>query len=162
MDAKQTSDLILSLVTKTNLNFSISEWPFSASIIIRKSVIKSETGNPFPSTNSWAEYDSVLETLVVAESEREAFASCLSIQLEKQKVEISRFLKFENEANEEVEGLKKERLENKTLKYDASSDSKTIEKGELEIQELQRKNKILSNNLKKLFLLHLEGRENKK
>ena len=79
--------------------------------------------------NLQAEDNSVRETLAIAESEKEAFASAnheLSIQLEKAKVEISRFLKGENEANEEVEGLKKELLEmkteNKTLKYDACSD----------------------------------------
>ena len=65
--------------------------------------------------NLASEYNSVRETLAIAESEKEAFASAnheLSIKLDKAKLVISRFLKDENEAKEE-KGLKKELLEMK-------------------------------------------------
>ena len=49
MDASETSDWILSLIKKSNLNFSLSESPFSVSINIKKTFIKDKNGNPRPS-----------------------------------------------------------------------------------------------------------------
>ena len=90
----QTSDLLLSLVKKSNLNFSKTESPFSALIIIRKTFIKSKSGDPIPKTNSLEnfienrklqdEFVSLMESLTVAELEKETFASTnhkLSIKL---------------------------------------------------------------------------------
>ena len=45
MDASQTSDLILSIIKKSNLNFSLSESPFSVSIQIKKTFIKDKDGS---------------------------------------------------------------------------------------------------------------------
>ena len=45
MDASQRSDLILSLIRKSNLNFSLTESPFSVSILIKKSFIKNKDGS---------------------------------------------------------------------------------------------------------------------
>ena len=44
MDAYQTFELVLSCVKNSNLNFLLSESPFSASITIRKSFIKNKNG----------------------------------------------------------------------------------------------------------------------
>ena len=44
MDAHQTSDFILNLIRKSNLNFSISESPFTVSINMKKSFIKEKDG----------------------------------------------------------------------------------------------------------------------
>ena len=44
MDANQTSEAILNLVRKSNLNFNIIESPFSVTITIKKSFIKNKNG----------------------------------------------------------------------------------------------------------------------
>ena len=44
MDANQTSDVLLNLIRKSNLNFKIDESPFTLSITIRKSFIKNKDG----------------------------------------------------------------------------------------------------------------------
>ena len=167
MDAMQTSDFLLSLVKKSNLNFSITESPFSALISIRKTFTKSRSGDPLPRTYSLDnftvnrklqdEHDSLMESLTVAESEKEALASAnheLSMKLDKAKVEIVGSLKETNEAKELVKSLKSDlnalKSENKRLKQDVNSASKHIEKGEFEIEELKKKNEILSENLKHL------------
>jgi hypothetical protein len=46
MDALQTSDFILNVIRKSNLNFSISESPFSVSITMKKTFIKEKNGTP--------------------------------------------------------------------------------------------------------------------
>ena len=46
MDANQTCDILLSLVKKSNLNFSLSESPFSVSLTIKKTFIKDKNGAP--------------------------------------------------------------------------------------------------------------------
>ena len=45
MDAYEISDFILSLIKKSNLNFSLSESPFSVSIDIKKTFIKNKDGS---------------------------------------------------------------------------------------------------------------------
>ena len=44
MDANETSEAILNLVRKSNLNFNIIESPFSVTITIKKSFIKNKNG----------------------------------------------------------------------------------------------------------------------
>lgn len=44
MDANQTSEVILNLVRKSNLNFNIIESPFSVTITLKKSFIKNKNG----------------------------------------------------------------------------------------------------------------------
>ena len=44
MDANQTSDLVLSFIKRSNLNFNIVESPFSLSIPIKKTFIKNKDG----------------------------------------------------------------------------------------------------------------------
>ena len=44
MDANQTSDLVLSFIKRSNLNFNIVESPFSLSITIRKTFIRNKDG----------------------------------------------------------------------------------------------------------------------
>ena len=44
MDANQTCEILLSLVKKSNLNFSLSESPFSVSLTIKKTFIKDKNG----------------------------------------------------------------------------------------------------------------------
>ena len=45
MDANQTSDYLLSLVKISNLNFNLSESPFSLTLNIKKSFIKNQDGS---------------------------------------------------------------------------------------------------------------------
>ena len=45
MDAAQTCETLLSLVKKSNLNFSLSESPFSVSMTIKKTFIKNIDGS---------------------------------------------------------------------------------------------------------------------
>ena len=45
MDANQTSEAVLNLIRKSNLNFKIEESPFTLTITIRKSFIKNKNGN---------------------------------------------------------------------------------------------------------------------
>ena len=45
MDASQTSDFILNMIKKSNLNFSLSESPFSVSVNIKKTFIKERDGS---------------------------------------------------------------------------------------------------------------------
>ena len=45
MDANQTSDYLLSLVQISNLNFNLSESPFSLTLNIKKSFIKNQDGS---------------------------------------------------------------------------------------------------------------------
>jgi hypothetical protein len=45
MDASQTSDLILSIIKKSNLNFSLSESPFSVTIQVKKTFIRDRDGS---------------------------------------------------------------------------------------------------------------------
>ena len=45
MDASQTSDFILSFIRKSNLNFSLTEFPFYVSIMLKKSFIKNKDGS---------------------------------------------------------------------------------------------------------------------
>ena len=44
MDANQTCDILINLVKKSNLNFSLSESPFSVSVTIKKTFIKDKNG----------------------------------------------------------------------------------------------------------------------
>jgi hypothetical protein len=45
MDASQTSDLILSIIKKSNLNFSLSDSPFSVTIQVKKTFIRDRDGS---------------------------------------------------------------------------------------------------------------------
>ena len=45
MDANQTSELLLSYIRKSNLNFNIVESPFSLTVTIKKSFIKNKNGS---------------------------------------------------------------------------------------------------------------------
>ena len=82
MDAMKTYDFLLSLVKKTNLNFSITESPFSVSFRIIKSFIKlrntmhrTETlENIIVNKKLQDEYDSLLKTLSSVENDKEELA----------------------------------------------------------------------------------------
>ena len=45
MDANQTSELLLNIIRKSNLNFNIQESPFSITVTLRKSFIKEKNGS---------------------------------------------------------------------------------------------------------------------
>ena len=45
MDANQTCDLLLSYIKKSNLNWSITESPFSVSVTLKKTFIKNKDGS---------------------------------------------------------------------------------------------------------------------
>ena len=46
MDASKTSDLLITYVKKSNLNFSLNESPFAISISIKKTFVKDKNGMP--------------------------------------------------------------------------------------------------------------------
>ena len=46
MDAIQTSELLLTLIRESNLNFSIIESPFSLSVNLKKTYIRDKNGVP--------------------------------------------------------------------------------------------------------------------
>ena len=127
MDAMQTSDFLLSIVKKSNLNFSISESPFSVSISIRKSFIKLRNGDTMPRPETLEkilvnkklqdEYDSLLRTLASVENDKEELAVAnheLAMKLEKAKMEISGTLKAVNDSKKEIENVKEDFLETKS------------------------------------------------
>ena len=107
MDARNTSDLLLSLVKKSNLNFSIKESPFSVLISIRKSFIKLNYGSQnvdnslesFIASRKVDDNNTLLEALANLESENEDLTKAnheLGIKLEKTKHELTDTLKEAN------------------------------------------------------------------
>jgi hypothetical protein len=45
MDANQTSEILLNLIRRSNLNFNIIEFPFSLTVTVKKSFIKNKNGS---------------------------------------------------------------------------------------------------------------------
>ena len=56
MDPNKTSELLLSLIRKSQLNFVIEESPYSVSINLRKTFIQSRSGNPIICEESLEEF----------------------------------------------------------------------------------------------------------
>ena len=119
MNAKETSDVILSRVKNFNLNFSIQESPFSVLINIRKTFIKSKNGEPLPpNSDNFIEVDTLkakcddlteenftLKTIVRQfeddRDETNKVAHELSIKLEKAKKELNESMFEKNEIDKE-------------------------------------------------------------
>ena len=101
MDASQTSDLLITYVKKSNLNFSLNESPFAFSISIKKTFIKDKDGKPrnsqlaeFEQQHPWIQDQNKYLQAVAGdlESDQEAFKhtiSDLGMKLQKSKTEIA-------------------------------------------------------------------------
>ena len=106
MDAKQTSETILSYIKKSNLNYFAQESPFSVTINIRKTFIKDQDGillSPeedftdikyLNAENEFLKNDNytLKSTLIHCNTEKDALEKALhemSIKPEKSKIELS-------------------------------------------------------------------------
>ena len=136
MDPNKTSELLLSLIRKSQLNFVIEESPYSVSINLRKTFIQSRSGNPIiceESLEEFIENKHLKDALEKSESEQESFRKAthdISIKLEKAKKELSDAFEDINHGKKAVAALEEEslkvQLENKRLKEEAKYALKTI------------------------------------
>ena len=158
MDARNTSDLLLSFVKNSNLNFSIKESPFSVQISIRKTFIKLNNGSQdvdslesFLASKTIDDNDSLRDALTNLESENQALTTAnhqLSNKLEKAKHELADTLKDSNEMQKDLLKIKSE---NKSLKCEVQAALKDIETEKSEKDNLKVKNEVLSENLRSLL-----------
>ena len=170
MAAKRTFDGLLSQIQASNLNFHLQLSPFSASISLKKSLIKDEFGNtllppcPLPSDepNQHVEHE---DSLLLAENDhlkqelvdlqKLQNSSTETIQIFEQKIanmEASALKSFE-ERNVEVTSLKKSiktsNLEIESLKKDLQARNKHVKEKENETNKLEQKCENLVANLKR-------------
>ena len=171
MDPAQISDILLTKIKKSNLNFNLSETPFAVSINIKKSFIRDKNGAPiYPSAGFSESQNFALEenkALKIAiaqyQSEQEALEHAthnLSLKLEKAKVEIEDIMLEKNQLKEankikkdEVTDLKafsnSLKVESEKLKKELDSFLKVVKTKDKEINSLNTKNENLSENVAK-------------
>ena len=170
MAAKRTFDDLLAQIQASNLNFHLQLSPFSASISLKKSLIKYKFGNtllppcPLPSDepNQPVEHE---DSLLLAEKDhlkqelvdlqKLQNSSTETIQIFEQKIanmEASALKSFE-ERNVEVTSLKKSiktsNLEIESLKKDLQARNKHVKEKENETNKLEQKCENLVANLKR-------------
>ena len=93
MDASQTCDSILSQIKQSNLNYSLTESPFSCQVSIKKTFITDKNGKQitgfntkiYPETNLLFEIGALKRYIAIIEEEN----ASLTIQNQKAKLEIS-------------------------------------------------------------------------
>ena len=170
MAAKRTFDDLLEQIQASNLNFHLQLSPFSASISLKKSLIKDKFGNtllppcPLPSnepnqlvehedSHLLAENDHLKQELV--DLQKLQNSSTETIQIFEQKIanmEASALKSFE-ERNVEVTSLKKSiktsNLEIESLKKDLQARNKHVKEKENETNKLEQKCENLVVNLKR-------------
>ena len=171
MAAKRTFDNLLAQIQASNLNFHLQLSPFSASISLKKSLIKDKFGNtllppcPLPSDepNQHVEHE---DSLLLAENDhlkqelvdlqKLQNSSTETIQIFEQKIanmEASALKKSNKTSNLEIESLKKDlQARNKHIKEKENETNKLEQKCENLVANLKRTknemNSMKSENLK--------------
>ena len=139
MDAKNTADVIISFIKKSNLNYQIQESPFSLLINIRKSYIRNKNGDDLlPCSDIFVEVDTHkvkveeensalryrVNHLEVELHDSNVAVHDLSTKLEKSKEEIADVLFNKNTLVKNNQKLEHKETEIKTIKSE-SNDFKT-------------------------------------
>ena len=173
MVAKRTFENIIEHIQTSNLNFQLNLSPFSASISLRKSLIRDKFGNIlFPAISSGFatsnvstqdlehQHSLLLDQIATLEEEVNGLklsrqSSQDTVQILEQKIshsEASAYKCFEERKNE-VAALKKSvksaELENDNLKKDLKSYNKLIKERDKEVYKLEQKCENLTETLKR-------------
>ena len=154
MDASQTCDSILSQIKQSNLNYSLTESPFSYQVSIKKTFITDQNGKQitgfktkiYPETNLLFEIGALKRYIAIIEEEN----ASLTIQNQKAKLEICELCEDKNRINLEKEKTEKELAEEKVrnlkLKVEVQvskyfmKKSKEEENNEMEYLKINNKN----------------------
>ena len=171
IDASKTCDVILSHIKSSNLNFSLTESPFSVHISIRKTFITDKNGNRITGIFQYSsepisnDYDRKLvienqnlkadiKYIEQEKSELEEAIHELSMKLEKSKVETIKLLEEKKEtivAKEIIEKqLKMKLIENTNLAAELLETKTSSEIDRDEMDYLQINNKNLKKATKRL------------
>ena len=148
MDANEISDKILSYVKCSNLNYSLTESPFSILLSIRKSFIKYKSNNPPPFRvpgsllDESKKLESVIKKYEIDLEESNNTIHELSLKLEKVKVEVGDLMNT-NKKHIEAKQAVDEKLDDKlseivSLKRAAEDKKIHKEKMKLEINSLNK------------------------
>ena len=147
MDAFQISDLLVSHVKSSNLNYSLQESPFSIHLSIRKSFIKNQNGDYIPGfINNNRFEDSLVysDTNLVGENEHLKNFKSEKIELEKEIYNLS--IKLEKAKVEIIDLLSK----NKTIAKDRETLEKKLKEKDNETFNLKNVKKEKEFEQKKL------------
>ena len=160
---------LLNQLRLSNLNFLISETPYSVQICLRKRFLK-EAGGPDPNLSIRAKThdqnlekqtqlleseNSILKTQIIAcEHDKESLSDTVNVLERKlSKAEASALKSFTSK-NEEIltlkASLKKQNQEGENNQKDLKSKGKIVKEKDREIYRLQQKNENLESNLNKL------------
>ena len=162
MDAKKSSDIILTCVKQSNLNFCLQESPFSICINIKKSYIKDQNGDylqpssDFSDSGVLARRNEMLEDEICAlkkafenlESERDdsvEIAQELDMKLQKAKIELSEALVHSNEILKQKEDIKKKHEDKESKLTDAQNETKKLQ---IEIETMKNERSLALKSLK--------------
>ena len=176
MDPSVTCDLLLSHVKKSNLNYNLSESPFSVTINIKKTFIKEKNGalrfpllsevphqiSPMKIENETLLAENSSHKAIVAqyEAEKEAFKHAiheLDLKLQEAKAQVSNLFYENNQLEKKKEVLEKD-VKDKNSEIAKLEDISNILKEEKEKfkNEAHQKSKVLKSKEKEVHNLSIK------
>ena len=162
MDAKKASEMILSCIKNSNLNYFAQESPFSITINIRKTFVKDLNGTLLSPNQDFSDIENLRSeneflkndnftlksALIYRDTEKDASEKALhdlSIKLEKAKAELSETLAKNKQISKEKIEIEKRRSDQENKIVSLQSETKNLK---IEVNDLKNEIKVTSKIIK--------------